>query len=311
MKKENLQGVFSPVITPFNRDFTVDHVKLANQCEWLISQEVGLAIFGTNSEANSLSVDEKIFLLDKVIDYGIDPGKLMPGTGCCSMTDTINLTKHAVKVGCAGVLMLPPFYYKAVDDDGLFKYFSNIIESVNDERLRIYLYHIPPIAMVGISLKLIEALLKKFPNTIAGIKDSSGDWNNTQQMLNEKWDDFGIFAGSESFLLKTMQQGGAGCISATANVNPRNIYNVYKNWQKSNASYMQEEIDRVRSIVQKYPLIPALKSIVSHFHEDSGWNILRPPLKELDPNESKKLISELEAINFKIDHSSLDISLYN
>ncbi len=309
MKKENLQGVFSPVITPFNRDFTVDHKKLTNQCEWLISQEVGLAIFGTNSEANSLSVDEKIFLLDKVIDYGIDPGKLMPGTGCCSMTDTIKLTKHAVKVGCAGVLMLPPFYYKAVDDDGLFKYFSNIIESVNDERLRIYLYHIPPIAMVGISLKLIEALLKKFPNTIAGIKDSSGDWNNTQQMLDEKWDDFGIFAGSESFLLKTMQQGGAGCISATANINPRNIYNVYKNWQKSNASYMQEEIDRVRSIVQKYPLIPALKSIVSHFHEDSGWNILRPPLKELDPNESKKLISELEAINFKIDHSSLDISL--
>ena len=309
MKKENLQGVFSPVITPFNRDFTVDHKKLTNQCEWLISQEVGLAIFGTNSEANSLSVDEKIFLLDKVIDYGIDPGKLMPGTGCCSMTDTINLTKHAVKVGCAGVLMLPPFYYKAVDDDGLFKYFSNIIESVNDERLRIYLYHIPPIAMVGISLKLIEALLKKFPNTIAGIKDSSGDWNNTQQMLNEKWDDFGIFAGSESFLLKTMQQGGAGCISATANINPRNIYNVYKNWQKSNASYMQEEIDRVRSIVQKYPLIPALKSIVSHFHEDSEWNILRPPLKELHPNESKKLIAELEAINFKIDRSSLDISL--
>ena len=309
MKKENLQGVFSPVITPFNRDFTVDHEKLANQCEWLISQEVGLAIFGTNSEANSLSVDEKIFLLDKVIDYGIDPGKLMPGTGCCSMTDTINLTKHAVKVGCAGVLMLPPFYYKAVDDDGLFKYFSNIIESVNDERLRIYLYHIPPIAMVGISLKLIEALLKKFPNTIAGIKDSSGDWNNTQQMLNEKWDDFGIFAGSESFLLKTMQQGGAGCISATANINPRNIYNVYKNWQKSNASYMQEEIDKVRSIVQKYPLIPALKSIVSHFNEDSEWNILRPPLKELHPNESKKLIAELEAINFKIDHSSLDISL--
>ena len=304
MKKENLQGVFSPVITPFNRDFTVDHKKLASQCEWLISQEVGLAIFGTNSEANSLSVDEKIFLLDKVIDYGIDPGKLMPGTGCCSMTDTINLTKHAVKLGCAGVLMLPPFYYKAVDDDGLFKYFSNIIESVNDERLRIYLYHIPPIAMVGISLKLIEALLKKFPNTIAGIKDSSGDWNNTQQMLDEKWDDFGIFAGSESFLLKTMQQGGAGCISATANINPRNIYNVFKNWQKSNASYMQEEIDKVRSIVQKYPLIPALKSIVSHFHEDSGWNILRPPLKELHPYESKKLIAELEAINFKIDHSS-------
>jgi 4-hydroxy-tetrahydrodipicolinate synthase len=293
-------GVYSPVVTPFNDDLTVNSDKLINQCKWLLSQDVGLAIFGTNSEANSLSVDEKIFLLDKLIDHGVAPDKLMPGTGCCAITDTIKLTKHAVKLGCSGVLMLPPFYYKTVDDAGLFNYFSNVIESVNDDRLRIYLYHIPPIAMVGVSLNLIETLLTKYPQYIAGIKDSSGDWSNTQRMLDENWDDFSIFAGSESFLLKTMQAGGSGCISATANINPKNIFDVYKNWQLSDAPKMQEKINAVRSIVQNYPLIPALKCIISHFHEDQNWNILRPPLTSLNHSDSKKLITELTSINFTL-----------
>ncbi len=300
MQRKQLEGIFSPVITPFNPDYSIDHKKLANQCEWLISQGVGLAVFGTNSEASSLSVDEKIFLLDKLIDYGINPNKLMPGTGCCAITDTIKLTKHAVKHGCAGVLMLPPFYYKSVDDEGLFEYFSSVIESVNDDRLRVYLYHIPPIAMVGISLKLIETLLKQYPQNIAGIKDSSGDWSNTKKMLDEKWDDFSIFAGSESFLLKTMQQGGSGCISATANVNPKNIFDVYKNWQQPNAFKKQEELDVIRSIVQSYPLIPALKCIISHFQKDQNWNILRPPLTKLNSRDSIKLITELNDINFDL-----------
>ena len=104
IQAEQLEGVFAPVITPFNPDLSVDYKKLINQCEWLISQEVGLAVFGTNSEANSLSVDEKIFLLDKLIEHGVDPNKLMPGTGCCALSDTIKLTEHAVKLGCSGVL---------------------------------------------------------------------------------------------------------------------------------------------------------------------------------------------------------------
>ena len=304
IQTEQLEGVFSPVITPFNPDLSVDYKKLINQCEWLISQKVGLAVFGTNSEANSLSVDEKIFLLDKLVEYGIDPNKLMPGTGCCALSDTIKLTKYAVKLGCSGVLMLPPFYYKAISNDGLLEYFSNVIDSVNDDRLRIYLYHIPPIAMVGISLQLIEELLKRYPKNVAGIKDSSGDWSNTQNMLDEKWDNFSIFAGSESFLLKTMQNGGAGCISATANINPKKIFDVYKNWKKSDSIDLQEELNSLRNIVQSYPLIPALKCIVSHFYEDKNWGILRPPLTGLNLSDSKKLIDELNAINFNLIKSN-------
>ena len=157
-----------------------------------------------------------------------------------------------------------------------------------------------PYAIILAAIGLIESLLTKYPQHIAGIKDSSGDWNNTQKMLDQKWDDFSIYAGSESFLLKTMQAGGSGCISATANINPKNIFDVYENWQLSDAFKMQKKIDAVRSVVQNYPLIPALKCIISHFHEDSTWNILRPPLMSLNHSDSKQLITELNTINFSL-----------
>jgi 4-hydroxy-tetrahydrodipicolinate synthase len=296
--KSNLQGVYSPVITPFHKNLSVNKKLLIKQCQWLLSQHVGLAVFGTNSEANSLSVEEKIDVLNALIETGIDPNKTMPGTGCCALSDTIKLTEHAIQLGCNNVLMLPPFYYKDISDEGLFDSYSRIIESVNNDDLRIYLYHIPPIANVAITLNLIEKLKKRYPKIIAGIKDSSGDWNNTLAMLNENWPDFKIFAGSEVFLLKTLQNGGAGCISATANINPYSIYMLYKNWLNSDAIIQQENLNKFRNIVQKYPMIPALKSIVGHYHQDTDWHRVRPPLTSLSLSNLHSLIKEIEAIGF-------------
>ena len=120
-----------------------------------------------------MSTDERVSLLDALVAADVDPSRMMPGTGCCSITETITLTTHAVKHGCAGVLMLPPFYYKNVSEEGLYRYFSEVVQRVGDARLRIYLYHIPPVAMVAITLGLVERLLKAYPNAIAGMKDSS------------------------------------------------------------------------------------------------------------------------------------------
>ncbi|HEX7718309.1 MAG TPA: dihydrodipicolinate synthase family protein, partial [Woeseiaceae bacterium] len=220
---ERFSGVLAPVITPFGPGLAADAERLARQCRWLLSQGVGLAVFGTNSEANSLSVGEKSDLLQRLIESGIDAGRMMPGTGACAISDAVELTRQAVRCGCGGVLMLPPFYYKGVSDEGLFRYYAEVIERVGSTELRIYLYHIPPVAQVGLSIKLIERLLSTYPQVIAGIKDSSGDWDNTSALLNEDWDDFRVFAGSETFLLRTMRAGGAGCISATANINPAAI----------------------------------------------------------------------------------------
>ena len=166
------------------QDLSPDSERFIAHCKWLLSQNCGLAVFGTNSEANSLSMEERAMLLDELVAAGVDPSRMMPGTGCCSIMETVKLTAQAVEHGCAGVLMLPPFYYKDVSEEGLYRYFSEVVQRVGDARLKIYLYHIPPVAVVGITRRLVERLLAAYPNAIAGMKDSSGDWNNTKTFLD-------------------------------------------------------------------------------------------------------------------------------
>lgn len=298
MTDDRLSGVLSPVVTPFKDDLSPDADRLISQCQWLLSQNVGLAVFGTNSEANSLSVDEKIMLLDQLAAAGVDASRMMPGTGCCALTDTVTLTAHAAKLGCAGTLMLPPFYYKGVSDEGIFANFAEVIERVGDESLRIYLYHIPPIAQVGFSVDLIERLVTRYPRTIVGIKDSSGDWDNTYSMLERKWDDFRVFVGSESFLLANMRNGGAGCISATANVNPAAIDHLYQTWKNGDADQQQQALDDIRGTVMEFPMIPALKATVAEFSGDEHWRTVRPPLIPLDQDRSVTLSRTLREKNF-------------
>lgn len=296
-----IRAVLSPVVTPFDRDLRPDGQRLAMHCRWLLDNDVGLAIFGTNSEANSMSVAEKMALLDTLVEAAVPTDRMMPGTGCCSLSDSVELTRHAVGLGCAGVLMLPPFYYKGVDDEGLYRNFAEVIERVGDERLRIYLYHIPPVAQVPISLALIERLLKAYPGTIAGVKDSSGDWENTNAMLQQfQPQGFDVFAGSETFLLATLRGGGAGCISATANVNPGPIAHLASTWEQPDADAQQAALDALRSIFQSYVMIPALKAAIAHYSNDVQWNRVRPPLIELGEKQRADLISTLDEAGFSM-----------
>jgi len=295
----NIRGVLSPVVTPFTSALKPDTGRFVQHCQWLLDSGVGLAIFGTNSEANSLSVSEKRTLIDHLVDAGVPASRMMPGTGACSTTDAVELTRTAVQHGCAGVLMLPPFYYKGVSDEGLFRFYSEVIQQVGDERLKIYLYHIPPVANVAITYALIERLLKEYPGTIAGIKDSSGDWNNTRGMLEQfQPDGFDVFAGSESFLLATLRAGGAGCISATANVNPAAINRLYEAYESDDADQQQAQLDAVRDQYKHYVMIAALKATIAHHREDSEWMRVRPPLIEVSDEQSKKLINDLANVGY-------------
>lgn len=297
--KDRITGVLSPVVTPFDKGLRPDPQRLAAHCRWLLDNDVGLALFGTNSEANSLSTGEKIALLEQMVDAGLPASRMMPGTGCCSLTDSVDLTRKAVTLGCGGVLMLPPFYYKNVSDEGLYRHFAEVIERVGESRLKIYLYHIPPVAQVPIPLALIERLLRDFPKTIAGVKDSSGDWNNTHAMLEQfQPHGFDVFAGSESFLLATLRGGGAGCISATANVNPAAIAALAAGWQQDDADEQQAALVRTREVFQNYVMIPALKAAIAHYTNDPEWARLRPPLVELDASERADLVGKLGTIGF-------------
>jgi len=300
MSAARLAGVLAPVVTPFRRDLSPDPARYVRHCKWLLEHGcAGLAVFGTNSEANSLSADERMTLLEALVQGGVPPEKLMPGTGMSALTDSVRLTAHAVGLGCAGVLMLPPFYYKGVSDEGLYRNFAEVIERVGDARLRLYLYHIPPVAQVPISLGLIERLLKSFAGSVAGIKDSSGDWNNTKAVLDAfASSGFDVFAGSEAFLLQNMRSGGKGCITATGNINPAAIDRVYRGWRDSDADALQAGIGATRAILQKYPMISALKAAIAHWGRDPDWATVRPPLVELTAAEQRSLVAELAAQGF-------------
>ena len=294
-----IKGVLSPVVTPFQADLAPDPERFVRQCRWLLSQNVGLAVFGTNSEANSLSVEEKIDLLDRLVGAGLDPARMMPGTGCCALPDSVRLTAHAMKLGCGGVLMLPPFYYKGVSDDGLFRSFAEVIERVGETRLRVYLYHIPPVAQVPITLGLVERLLAAYPAQIAGMKDSGGDWSHTKSFLDAfAKAGFDVFAGSETFLLQNMRHGGAGCISATANVHSGPIARLYDTWRAADADAQQARLDVIRGVFQKFPMIPALKGAIAHYGADPTWTTVRPPLVALTPGQANALVAELDQQRF-------------
>jgi len=298
---KRITGVLAPVVTPFKADLSPDADRLVAHCRWLLSQDVGLAVFGTNSEANSLAVEEKIDLLDQLMSSNVDPTRMMPGTGCSALTDSVRLTAHATKLGCAGVLMLPPFYYKGVSDEGLFRNFAEVIERVADGRLRIYLYNIPPVSQVPITVALIERLLAAYPGVVAGAKDSSGDWSNTKAYIdNFAADGFDVFPGAEAFLLQGMRNGGAGCISATANVNPGAIARLFATWEEPDADTQQGRLNEVRGIFAKYPMIPALKAAIAHYSGDESWVTLRPPLVELTSEQRTSLINELEGAGFNM-----------
>jgi len=328
---ERIRGVLAPVVTPFKADLSPDRQRFIRHCQWLVSQNCGLAPFGTTSEANSMSAAERRRLFDALVAAGIDPLRMMPGTGCCSIAETVELTAHAVKHGCAGVLMLPPFYYKDISEEGLYRYFSEVVQRVGYTRLRIYLYHIPPVAIVGITPNLVERLLKAYPNAIAGMKDSSGDWNNTKTFLDAFAETarpartgFDVFVGSESFLLANMRNGGAGTISATANVNPAAIYELYAECIRSRTSdighqtsqavavasaistnrdleELQARLNVVREVFssRKFPsMIASLKQAIAIYANDPEWARVRPPLVELTTNQAKLLAAELKRIGF-------------
>ena len=285
-----LRGVFAPTLTPVDEDLRIDVARWIEHGRTLLDNGCnGLCPFGTTSEANSFSVEERTDALEQLVESGVPAAKLMPGTGCSALMDTVRLTEHAAGLGCGGVLMLPPFYYKGVSDEGVYRSIAEVIERVGDARLRVYLYHIPPQAVVGFSLDLIERLVIDYPGTVVGIKDSSGDWNNLHGILT-RFPGFGTFTGSEAFLLQTLRLGGAGSINAVANVIAPIQQRLFADWQVADAEQLQAAINLVRPTYQGYSAISALKAIVAHYRNDPGWSKVRPPLVELDADAAQTVV---------------------
>ena len=301
LANRSASGVWSPVLVPLDKALNIDARRFVQHAAWCLEQGChGLALFGTTSEANSFSVDERMSLLEAALEGGIDPSRVMVGTGCCAITDSVRLTRHALAHGCTRTLVLPPFYYKGVSDQGLFRSYAALIDQVASDDLRVYLYHIPGVSGVPITQGLIDLLLARYAGTVAGIKDSSGDWANTAALL-KGFPSLDVFPGSEVFLLDGLRAGGCGCITATANVNPAGVRAVFDRWSTSaeDADEVQNQATQIRKTIQSLPTVPTLKYLNAHYRKDPEWTRVRPPMLELPAEDGDKLVATLEEQGFQ------------
>jgi 4-hydroxy-tetrahydrodipicolinate synthase len=290
--------VLAAVPTPFDEHGAPDPAALEDHCLRLLRAGChGLVVLGTTGEANSLTVEERLELVHQLA-ANLSPACLVVGTGCCALPDTVRLTRAAVDLGAAGVLVLPPFYYKppAVTDEGLFAAYSEVIERVGDERLRLYLYRFPKMTGLQMGLPLIERLHATYPTVVRGLKDSSGNWEEMAAVL-EALPDLELFAGSEQHLLPVLRAGGPGCISATVNLLAAEAARLYAAWRTPRADPLQQRLIALRRIIQAQPLIPAVKAVLAGWSGDqtTGWARVRPPLRPLEPDAARKLIERLAA----------------
>jgi len=296
---EPAKGILAAALTPLDANLAPDHAGLAAHCRWLLAHGCdGLAVLGTTGEANSFTVAERLEILERLVAAQIPPRTLLPGTGCCALPDTIALTRKVVELGLRGALVLPPFYYKNVSDDGLYAAFARIVEGVGDARLRLYLYHFPQLAMVPITRPVIERLLRDFPNIVVGMKDSSGDAAHMCAIARD-YPGFAVLAGADDCLYPLLKAGGAGCITAVANLAAPLAAELYRVWDDADrAEPINVRLCGVRAVFSKYPLQSALKEIMARHSGQAGWRRLRPPLMPLAPERTQALAGELAAIGF-------------
>ena len=294
----SVRGVYAAALTPLDADLGIDLDAFLAHCRWLIARGCdGLAVLGTTGEANSFTVEERIALIEALAASDIAPDCLLVGTGCASILDSAALTRRALAHGFARVLVLPPFYYKTVSDDGLFAAFAEIIEREGDDRLRLYLYHFPRMSGIGFSPALIARLLAAYPGTVAGLKDSSGDIGHAR-MLCREFPGFEVFAGSEALLVDILEAGGAGCIGAGINLTATPARRAFTAWRGADiaaARRAQAEVSAIRRILDDYPMIPALKATLARHAEAARWRHIRPPLVPLGPDAAAGLAGRLAA----------------
>jgi 4-hydroxy-tetrahydrodipicolinate synthase len=295
-RMEVAKGVCPPAATPFRADLNIDFDRYFTHCRRLLADGAhGLAVLGTTSEALSLDLGERELVLERLIKAGIPASQLLPGTGAASIGDAVRLTRHAVSLGVRGVLLLPPFYYKGVSDAGHSAFVAEVIKRVGDKRLQLYLYNFPQMTAIQWSPDLVGLLIADFPGVVVGLKDSSGDVDYMNTLL-ESYPGFAVFPSSESLLLDAMRRGAAGCISATANTHCTMIRNLYDNWQDTeSAEALHYACSAVRAAVQPFGWIPGVKAILSAREGTPDWNRTRPPLEPLGPRQKSDLLTAVAA----------------
>jgi 4-hydroxy-tetrahydrodipicolinate synthase len=303
MKVAEAQGfahVIAAIATPFRPgDLNVDFELLIRHAHWLLGNGCdGLVLFGTTGEAASLSLAERMAILERLLKSGIESRRVLVGTSACAVVDVAELTRRCAELGCAGALIMPPFFFKGVSVDGALRFYAEVFAACGTALPPVYLYHIPQNSGVAVGSELVGQLLERFGASIRGYKDSSGQWSNTAE-IRARFPQLETFVGSEALLLSNLHAGGAGCISASVNVQPAATRELYDNWRSAQAASLQEAVLGVRKTLERAGLmIASTKAAVAALHREPAWAIPRPPLDAL--TQSQRLVLEFQLRELKL-----------
>jgi len=290
MNPAPVRGLWCAMLTPLDASGGVDHGLLVAHARSLLRQGVdGVAPFGTTGEGQSFSMGEREAGVDALLAAGIPGGRVVAATGCAALPETIALTRHGVRSGCAACLVLPPFFWKDATDDGLFTWYEQVIEAVGDSRLRIYLYHIPQVSGTPLSVTLVARLAAAFPGVIAGVKDSAGDWANTEALL-ARVPQLAILVGHEPHLPRLMRAGGAGTICGVGNLFPALVRALLS---PGVAPADEQRMATFLDIAFRQPFLAGFKAILAEQTRNPAWRAVRAPLLPLDDNARRTLLSAL------------------
>ncbi len=298
------KGIYAAVVTPVEPSGGISVERYCRHARWLLRQGcTGLGVFGTTSETQAFSVAERQAGLEAYIAAGLPAERMILGIGCCARSDTLALARHALEHGVTNLLMLPPFFYKNNSDEGLYRAFAEVIDGLAEPRLALLLYHFPQMSGVPVTHPVIERLLKDYPDTLEGIKDSSGDWEHTAGLI-AAFPELNIYSGADGHLVRNLEAGGAGTFSAAANLAAEHSSTVFKAFERGDAAAAEagmKLVGDVRTILTSFPLVPAIKHVIAHGQRDEIWRTVRPPMVELDPAKGEALIKALDEAGYVYD----------
>ena len=295
-------GIYTASLTPLTSSYEPNLPALVSHVEQLFeSGSDGVAILGSTGEANSLTIEQRL----DIISYcgrTLAPERLMMGTGSCALQDAIRLTQASIEAGVFSVLVIPPFYYKPQSDESVIRYYSELISSVDDSRLRIIFYNFPKLSGYNFSTEILQEFKERFGDIAAGIKDSSGNWENMLS-ITKNVPNFMVYSGTETLLLNILREGGAGCITASANLlapECQLVYQAWRNDQHNTAEQVQKELTVLRKALESYQFVSELKGLMALHTGSEHWQEMLPPFIPLLPSQVRELSEKINDLGLNL-----------
>ncbi len=292
MTNKPLGGVIAAIATPLDDHGSIDAARFVQLADHLLANGCdGLNVLGTTGEATSFTVEERLALMDAIAASGLDLKRMMVGTGAAAVGDAVRLTGAAAALGFAGALVLPPFYYKGVSNEGIVDYFAPIAAATAVSALPLYLYNFPAMSGVAYTPDLVRALIAAYPGRIAGLKDSSGDLNYAKEIAAID-PAFAVFPSNEAVLLDARRGDFAGCISATANLNAPFCARAFHDGDE----VALKTAIAIRALFDGKALVPGVKAVLAHIHGDERLAAVKPPLREVSKAEKADYASAYDGL---------------